>query len=51
MASSVNSSDTETETSEAEVDASRFVVNADQLRDGDFYTLEDVRGEIDADDE
>lgn len=51
MASSANSSDHDTETEEGEIDASRFVVSAEQLREGDFETLDDVRKAIDADSE
>lgn len=50
MASSANSSDHDSETEE-DVDASRFVVSADQMRDGDFYTLDDVREDISTDGE
>lgn len=49
MASSANSSDHDTETEEDEIDASRFVVSADQMREGDFKTLDELRKEIGAD--
>lgn len=46
MASSVNSDDPEPEIEEDEVDASRFVVSADQMRTGEFATLDELREEI-----
>ena len=49
MASSADSSDHNSETEEYEIDASRFVVSADQIRDGDFKTLGELRKEIDID--
>lgn len=51
MASSADSTDRDTETEGDEDSSSRFVVGSDQLRDGDFETLDDARTALEADDE
>lgn len=51
MAFSAESNDHDDGTEEDEKETSRFVVGADQLREGDFETLDDLREAIDANEE